>query len=99
MHFFRELSGFPFCDLGKEGEGEWHQGYRASWWRSAVHYETHNRPKISQHGHAHHTVTASGCEQPPETGSRQYGTFGTEAQTPFGSGAGNEEKAGNPESR
>lgn len=74
-----EIRAFFMLVLGKEGEGSGikdtghHGGDRRRY------HETHHCLKISQHRHTHHTVTASGCEQPPETGPRQHGAFGTEA--------------------
>ena len=99
MHFFRELPGFLFCDLGKEGEGSGIKDTGHYGRDRRRYHETHHRLKISQHRHPHHAVAAPGCEQPPETGSRQHGTAGTEAPAPCGCGAGDEGKAGNPESR
>ena len=63
------------------------------------HHKADRCAERGKRGDTHHTVTAPGCEQPPETGPRQHGTFSTEAPAPCGCGAGDEGKAGNPESR
>ena len=98
MHFSGSLNRLLFS---------WGRMVRGSGIKDTGHYggdrrryhETHHRLKIGQHRHPHHAVTATGCEQSPETGPRQYGTAGTEAPAPCGCGAGDEGKAGNPENR
>lgn len=57
-----EIRAFLMSDLGKEGEGSGIKdtGYYGGDRRR--YHETHHRLKISQYGHTHHAVTATGCK-------------------------------------
>lgn len=81
--------------MGKEGEGSGIKDTGHHGRERRRYHETHHRLKVCQHRHPHHAVTVTGCEQPSETGPRQYGTFGTEAPAPCAGGGGDEGKIGN----
>ena len=97
MHFFREPSGFLFSWGGALGGSVKDTGHYGGDRRR--HHKADCRAERGKRGDTHHAVTVTGRGEALKAGPRQYGTAGTEASAPCGSGAGDEGKAGNLESR